>query len=885
MSGFPSLKLSERWFRLLVKLYPPDFRDEMGNPIAEAYLDRAREAWQRRGRIGLLGVWIRATWDALRNGPGERLRPAVAWRRTGDGARDALRVFWSAPSFAAAAVLTLAMGIGVNIAVFTVMRSAILARLPVKNADSLVNVFSWSPKNGPHTDFSYPLYVDLRDSATELDGLVAYNSLGVGIAAGGQTDRVVTELVTSNYFSVLGVDLPLGPGLSGSDELKGAAPVAVIGARLWQTMFNGDSGVVGKTLQVNGLTATVVGVAPASFTGFTRGQRTDMWMSVSQFFTLRHSPDRLGVRDTSWLSLVGRTRPGVAVERAEAQLAGVQLAKVQEPGADEWTIRTSPARAGDTSLVDDLDRPLKLLMLVVGLILVIASANVANLLLTRAYTRQQEIAMRTALGASRARIFQQLLMEGAVLAAAGGTGGLFLGVWTASLFDIRTSGGAAALALRMEPDATVVGFTALISALAAVAIGILPALGASRTDLVTVLKGAGEAVSGAVGKRRVRTMLTIVQVAISLVLVVGAALFLRSLGKLRSIDPTLVTDRVVAAQINLTLRGYQEAQGQQFYSRLLEAVKGVPGVQAATLTSVLPVTNGGTRENLRAGATVPRVDAPVEFDLVFVSPGYFSTFGIPLTRGRDFSGADIASAPPVAIVNESMRRTFWGDGDPVGQMFSAGTPYAVVGVARDTKYRNLREAPRMVMYLPMTQNYRSAANLVVRTALPPAQLVEGLRAQVRSIDPAMPLYNVRTLAEHVDRSLYVDRLRATLIGALASLALALAAIGIYAVLSYTIAERTREVGVRLALGAQPGDVFRMLLGMSARVAGIGIAIGLALSAVLTRYISAQLYDLSPLDPPALGAASAMLFAVALAAAFVPAWRATRIDPVAALRRR
>jgi putative ABC transport system permease protein len=801
--------------------------------------------------------------------------------------RHAVRVFWNAPGFAAAAALTLALGIGVNIAVFTVLHSALLARLPVRNADSLVNVFSWSAKAGPHTDFSYPLYVDLRDSATPLDGLMAYTALGVGLAAGGQTERVVTELVTSNYFQVLGVDLPLGPGLAGPDEIEGARPVAVIGSRLWQSMFNGDPGVIGKTLQVNGLTTTVVGVAPASFTGFTRGQRTDMWMSTSQYFTLRQSPDRLGSRETSYLSLVGRTRPGIAVERAEAQLTGVHLEKARLPGNADWKVRTSPARAGDTSLVEGLDRPLKLLMLVVGLILVIAAANVANLLLARAYTRQQEIAMRTALGASRARIIRQLLIEGAVLSTAGDAAGLFLGVWTAAVFDIHTSGGAAALALGMEPDAAVVGFTALISALAAVAIGILPALGASRTDLVTVLKGAGEAVGGAVGKRRARTALTVVQIALSLVLVVGAALFLRSLGKLRSIDPSLATDRVVAAQLNLSLRGYTEAEGQQFYGRVLDAVKNVPGVQAATLTSVLPVTAGGTRANRGAGATVPRVDAPVEFDLVFVSPGYFATFGVPLTRGRDVAAADNADAPRVSIVNESMRRTFWGDRDPVGQTFNDGAtaPYTVVGVARDTKYRDLREAPRMVMYLPMAQSYRAAANLVVRTTLPPSQLVEGLRTEIRSIDPALPLYNVRTLAEQVDRSLYLDRLRATLIGALASLALALAAIGIYAVLSYTIAERTREVGVRLALGAQPGAVLRMLIGMGARVAAIGIAIGLALSAVLTRYISAQLYDMSPLDPAALGGASATLFAVALAAAFVPAWRATRIDPVAALRRR
>jgi predicted permease len=551
-----------------------------------------------------------------------------------------------------------------------------------------------------------------------------------------------------------------------------------------------------------------------------------------------------------------------------------------------WSIRTSSALAGDTTLVDDLDRPLRLLMLVVGLILVIASANVANLLLTRAYTRQREIAMRTALGASRVRIIRQLLIEGAVLSSAGGMAGLFLGVWTAAVFDLRTAGGSA-LALTMEPDAVIVGFTALVSALAAVAIGIVPALGASHIDLVTVLKGAGEAVSGAVGKRRTRTALTVVQIALSLVLVIGAGLFLRGLGKLRAIDPSLVTDRVVAAQLNLTLRGYDATKGGQFYGRLLEGVQVLPGVQAATLTSVLPVTAGGTRENLRAGATVPKVDAPVEFDIVTVAPGYFATMGVPLVSGRDFAPADRAGAQPVAIVNESMKRLFWPAGDPVGQTFSDGAPapHAIVGVARDTKYRNLREKPRMVLYLPIEQNYRSDANLVVRTALPPAQIVEALRAQVRAIDPGMPLYNVRTLAEHVNRSLYLDRLRATLIGSLALLALALSSIGIYAVLSYTIAERTREVGVRLALGAQPRAVMRMLLATGARVAMAGIGAGLLLSFALTRLVATQLYGLTPTDPVTMIGASTLLFAVALLASFIPAWRATRIDPVVALRQR
>ena len=798
---------------------------------------------------------------------------------------QAFRVFRNAPAFAAAAVVTLALGLGVNIAVFTVLHAALGAGLPVKHAKDLVHVLSWSPKAGDHLDFSYPLYVDLRDNSPALDGLAAYTALNVGVASGARSERLISELVTSNYFHLLGVDLALGPGFSAADEGRGAPAVAIVSDRLWRSMFDGDPGVLGRTVQVNGRPATVVGVAPASFSGFTRGQRADLWISVSQFFTVRHAPeDRLGSRETSWLLLVGRTRRGVPVDQAHAQLTAAMHAAA--PGGNsDYVVRSRPAIAGDTSLVDDLGRPLRLLMLVVGLILVIAAANVANLLLTRAYTRQQEIAMRTALGASRWRIVRQLLMEGLVLSFAGGAAGLMLGMWTAAVFDIRTSLGGSALTLMMEPDAAIVGYAAALSAIAAVAIGIVPAFGASRADLIGVLKGTGEAVSGAVGKRRVRLALTVVQIALSLVLVIGAGLFLRSLGKLRAIDPSLSTDRVLATQVNLTLRGYDAARGQVFYRQLQDSVRALPGVQHATLTSVLPVTAGGTRNNLPAGRTIPKVDAPVEYDLVFVSPGYFATLGVPVVAGRDFSDLDREGASPVAIVNESMQRLFWPSGTAVGETFNDGATYTVVGVARDTKYRNLREQPRKVMYLPLAQSYRSAMNLVVRTSVPPAQMMDSLRASVRAIDAGMPLYDVRTLAQHVDRSLYIDRLRANLIGSLALLALALAAIGIYAVLSYTIAERTREVGVRLALGAQPGAVLRMLLATGARVGIAGIVAGVALSTTLTGLVRTQLYGLSALDPLTLIAACAVLFAVALAATFVPAWRAARIDPVVALRRR
>jgi len=552
---------------------------------------------------------------------------------------------------------------------------------------------------------------------------------------------------------------------------------------------------------------------------------------------------------------------------------------------ENWSVRLLPATSGDIALVNDLERPLRLLMIVVGLILIIAAANVANLLLTRAYGRQHEMATRVALGASRWRIIRQLVVEGSVLATAGGVLGLLLGVWTAALFDIRTSGSAAPLALSIEPDTTVLVFTALASAIVAIAIGVVPAIGSSRPDLLAVIKAAGETAGTRIGKRRLRTSLTVVQVALALVLVIGAGLFLRSLGRLRAVDPALLNNRVIAATLDLTLLGYSEGRGRQFYDAALESARSLPGVQAATLTSVLPATPGGSRENLGAGQTDPRVDVPVEFDVVTTAPGYFPTIGVPLVSGRDFGGADSATAASVAIVNEGMRRTFWRDANPVGQTFKAGSEtFVVVGVARDTKYRSLRERSRLTMYVPLAQSYRSEMNLVVRTVLPREQIVGALRSKLRSLDTALPLYDVRTLAEHVERSLYLDRLRAQLLGLLAGLALALAGIGIYAVLSYSIAERAREVGVRLALGARPADVVRMLVVASARLAFVGIGCGLLLASWMTQLVAAQLFGLSAMDAPTIAAACVLLLFVVMIATLVPARRATRVDPVVALRR-
>jgi macrolide transport system ATP-binding/permease protein len=795
--------------------------------------------------------------------------------------RYTLRMCWKAPGFAAAAVATLALGIGVNIAVFTVFHAALLESLPVEAPDRLVTVYTWTEKDGDHFDFSYPLYVDLRDGNTVFTGLTAYTSMGIGVSANGRSDRIVAEFVASNYFDVLGVSPAMGAGFTGRDESSGAR-TAVISHLLWRNLFNGDPAVVGGSVSVNGQAFTIAAVAPQGFEGLVRGQRADVWMTVPHFFTARNRPNRTNERTSSYLTLTGRLAPGVTPQRAGEQLTPVVR---QAAAVTDWFVRARPSASGDIGLVEPLEKPLRMLMIAVGLILVIAAANVANLLLARSHGRQQEIALRRALGATRRRVVQQIVTEGIVLALAGGAAGLLLANWLNAVFEIRTPTGGTALALSTDPDLTVVLAAAALSIVAAIGASLLPAVITSRPNLMLVIKGGADSVRGRSGSR-LRTALVIVQIALSLVLLVGAGLFLSSLMRLRSIDPSIGDRDVIAATLNLSLRGYDEPRGRQLYADLLGRIRGVPGVQSAALAYSLPVSAGGIRMDLNPRSTQPVVDTPVAIELVPVSSGFFETIRLPLVRGRDFTSTDGPSAPKVIIINETMKQKFWPNQDAVGGTFaiSPEESYTVVGVARDTKYRSLREAPRMTMYLPFAQAHQPNANLIIRASRNAPLVLDAVRAETRALDPALPLYNVRTMAEHVNRSLYLDNLRAELVSWLAVLALVLAAIGVYGVVSFGVAERTREVGIRLALGADPRKVLGMVLMSGVRMAAAGVAAGLALSLWLTRIVKAQLYNTSPLDPGALAAASLLLFVVVELAAYLPARRATRIDPIAALRR-
>jgi predicted permease len=799
--------------------------------------------------------------------------------------KHALRSFWQSPGYTAAAMLALALGIGVNVAVFSLLHAALIAALPIRDPQSLVQVFTWSKASGDHFDFSYPLYVDLRDRASSLEGLAAYTTGSVGLAAGDRSERVFAEFVTSNYFPLLGVPV-IGPGLSGADELRGGAKVVVVSETLARRMFGDDISIVGRTLTLNGQPFTIVGISPQRFTGIVRGQHADLWISIAQFFPLRNRPDLLDQRESSWMSLIGRVAAGVSVEQAQDQLTSVvqNLGVINTSPDEEARVRV--AGSGDIGLVEGLESPLRLLMAAVTFILLIACANVANLLLARTSVRQQELALRRALGATRLRIARQVLTETFVLAVGGSVIGVLLAMWVVDVFQVRPFAGAAPLDLDTALGAPILLFATALAIAATLLAGIIPAIGLGKGDFIDSIRGAGAAIGGRPGPRRMRSALAVVQVALSLVLVIGATLFARSLAQLKAVEPSLVTDRVLATAVNLTLRGYDEPRGRQFYDALLARMKTQPAIETAVLSSVLPVTFGGTRINLKPHATQPPIDAPFEADIITTSPGYFATFAVPLIAGRDFSPADSQTAPRVTVINETMSRTLWGTRNPVGDRLSLGSvenAYEVIGVARDTKYRGLRESSRMTMYLPLAQSYAQVMNLAVRTSGATGRAADVLGAEMHALDPGLPLYNVRTLAEHVESSLYIDATRSRLVTTLALLASALAVIGVYGLLSFIVSERTREVGLRLALGAKPTTVLRMVLGTGVRLAGWGVALGLVLALWLTRLIASDLYGVTTTDPLALMSASAGLFVLVLVATLMPALRVVRLDPVTALR--
>ena len=799
--------------------------------------------------------------------------------------RYGIRMLAKTPGFTIVAVLSLALGIGVNTTVFSLLDAALLRSLPIQHPEEIVDIATREASGEPHTDFSYSLYAGLRDHNEALSGMVAYSDTNFGMAAGDQTERIRGEYVSANYFSVLGVQPTIGSTFAAGDERPGAPHAAVISDALWSRLLHRDALVLQKTIILNGRTFSVVGVAPRGFSGLLRGMQTDVWITLPQMADFDHNPKLMSSPNIGWLNLAGRLKPGTPIEQAQAQLSALLPGVSDEARTSgNWGVLLTKAAGGNNVYVAELARPLRLLFLAVGLILAIACANVAGLLLARARTRGKEIGIRLALGASRRRIVRQLLTESLLLSLAGGALGLLMAFWTSELASsLRTTAGGA-ITLEVSPNARVLLFTLLISIVTVLLFGVIPALRASRVDLVPILKDSTSTTPAFRRGPSLHSLLVVTQVTLSLVLLAGAGLFLRSLWKLQGIEKGFTGDNVLAMSLNMGLQGYDEKRGEQFYSAALDNLSSMPGVQSVSLASALPVTLGGSRMDLAANTTKPAIDAKVAIEIISVAPRFFETTGLPLLRGRDFRGIDRDKSAQVIIINETMAKNFWPQADPLGQSFSDGqTAFEVVGVARDTKYRNLREAPRNTLYQSLAQSYRPNMNLLIRTAGDPAGVLPVIQNQLHAIEPALAVYNIRTISEHIGRSLYIERMESTLLAFFGLLALTLTAVGIYGVVAYSVAQRTREVGIRMALGAQKKDVLKLILMKGLVLVAWGTALGLIGCYWLSRLVANRLYGVSVNDPATLAIVAALLAAVALLATYIPARRATKVDPLVALR--
>jgi macrolide transport system ATP-binding/permease protein len=812
--------------------------------------------------------------------------------------RYGARMLGKNPGFTFIAVLVLTLGIGANTAIFSLVDEALVRPLPVPHPEQLV-LLSMANQSGFATGFAYPDYADYRDRNQVFAGLIGYSQMALSLNINGQSERIDGMVVTGNYFSMLGVDTALGRAFSPEeDQTPNTHPVVVVSYGCWQRRFGADPKLIDKTISLNGYSFTVIGIAPAEFSGTVRGYAPEVYVPIMMISQAQPAweHDPLTTRGFWWLSLMGRLQPGVTPPQAEAAMTALheQIRDAEQVGGMMAEARPvlRDGRQGDTGMLNDLSFPLKLLMAVVGLVLLIACANVANLLLGRAAARQKEIAVRLAVGASRWRLVRQLLTESLLLSIIGGAGGLMLALWLTDLLAAYTPpNGSTNLALDAKLNLRVLGFTLLLSLLTSLIFGLAPALSASKPDLVSMLKNESGA-SGA-GARRfsLKNFLVITQVALSLVVLISAGLCLKSLRNLNAIDTGFDTAKVFVMSLDLGSGGYDEARGRSFYSQLRERVAALPSVESVSLATIVPLGKGGMIrfiKQLEGYQAEPDEKISISFNIV--GEHYFSTMGVPLLAGREFGPQDNAASPKVVIINEAMAQKYWPDSSPLGKHLDLGrvrkatSPIMeIIGIAKNSKYSELTEAAEPAFYEPLQQDYTPQMALHVRTAGDSKALITMVRQEVQALDANLPVFNVKTLAEQKSRALYSERIVAMLLTAFGLLALGLAALGIYGVMAYSVSRRTREIGIRMALGAKIGDVLALILRQGMALIVIGVALGLAGAFAATRLLTSFLYGVSATDVTTFALIALLLTAVAWLACYIPARRATKVDPMVALR--
>ena len=837
--------------------------------------------------------------------------------------RYAWRGLLKAPVFTAVATLSIALGIGANTAIFTLVDQLLLRLLPVKAPRQLVLVtgegFQYGNGWGEGNELSYPRFTDLRDNNQVFSAMFCRFGYGFHIGLGGETEGVAGELVSGGYFPGLGVNARLGRMIGPQDETAaGADRVAVITHAYWKSRFAGDPAIVGKTILVNNEPMTVIGVAQEGFDGVDLGRAAQVFVPITMAGLITPLGDKKDIgkvlqnRRQRWLNVFGRLREGVTPEQAQASVQPFYASRLQmevqeaafaraSAGDKErfvkGTVAVQPAGFGKSSLRRQLTTPLWILMAIVGMVLLIACANVANLLFARATARQREIVVRLALGATRLRIVQQLLVESLLLAVAGGAIGLMLAAWGSSLlldfFKVPNS----TLTVSASPDLRILGFTLAVTIATGLLFGLIPAWRSTQAQLAPSLKNeAGSIVGGA--QAGVRKALVVSQVALSLLLLVAAGLFVRSLHNLMTVNPGIEVSRLIEFFIEPGLIGYEDERGVAFGKAILTRVRAIPGVTSAALGSSALFEGGSWNSTFTLEGHRPTVTDRVVAHNNSVSPGYFQTLGMRLVAGRDFDERDeeplkIEDMAPwrTAIANEAFVRKYM-DGNPasaLGRHFGFGrdpgtpTPIEIIGVVSDAKYRSMRGEVEPQMFFPRVSTGGANAIVYVRTAQDPNAMFQTLRRVLRESDPNLPISGMQAFEDRVDRSLTNERLIASLSIVFGVLATLLAMIGLYGVMAYSVTRRTREIGIRMALGAVSSHVARMILREVAILVAIGIIIALPAAWGASRYIASQLYDVTPTDPTTIVLAIAGLITVAAAAGLVPALRAARVNPIRALR--
>ena len=804
--------------------------------------------------------------------------------------RFGLRMLRRSPGFSILAILCLTLGIGANAAVFSWIEGILFRPYPaVTHQERLVAVGEITIGEGRGNPLSWPDFLDLQRNCTLCETVFVSKITGTTLSIGERAERTIGSIVSANYFDAIGVHPILGRGfLPGEDTGQSAHPIVVISYQLWQGRFKGDPQIVGKAQRLNGVVHTIVGVAPEGFFGTFVGWGMQFWVPASMEDIFEAGGYKLEDRGARWIEAYARLKPGATLQQAQQEVAAISgRLEAVYPATNRgraihlWPLWQTPFNNAGTLLPT-----LEIMLAVVVFVLLIACANVGNLLLVRSFARRHEMSVRLAIGAGQARLWKQLLTEGLVLSLFGAAGGLLLAHWCRHalvlLFPARAG---VQMHLPGEIDWRVLVLSAGVCLLTTLLMGVVPALQTSKIDLATALKMESAGVVGGRGRAWVRSALVLVQVSLSFILLVGAGLLLQSLQRVRTTSPGFTTRGVQFTAVDLVSAGYDAVRARTFRDALLERVRALPGVESAAFARLTPLSCGSFSSSPIAvdGYQPPPEEAPtVEYNEV--GPDYFVTIGIPLVAGREFALADDEKAALVAVVNETMANRYWKGRNPLGDRLQVnGRWVQVVGVAKDSKYSSVREAAKSFFYVPMRQNPMSGGLLHVRTPLTPEVMGAAIAREVRALDGNLAPYEVITLQEQLDRSTSPQMVAVTLVAILGGLALLLAAIGLYGVMSYAVSQSTRELGLRMALGAGASNVLRLVLSRGLSLTLGGVALGATVALALTRLLGNLLYQVSPRDPLAFGSAFLVMTISALAACFLPAWRATRTDPARALR--